>query len=185
MSLSLTVVVMVSLIVVMRNCLKVNVGQLHRSHKEQPRSSNLIVVMRLSLRAIMVNVLEKVSNNVLLLFQYTFQESELVDSVVSIFPGVTEGQANLLLDLYSSDVDKVVSILLEKVSLLQVFEAKRMVTPNRLVSVRATHVEDALRSLYREKYLILSLIEVEILESQVVDQDANFSHCCYVNCQAT
>ena len=68
MSLSFTAVVMVSLIVVMRNCLKVNVGQLHRSYKEQPCSSNLIVVTRLILRAIMVNVPEKVSNDVLLLF---------------------------------------------------------------------------------------------------------------------
>ena len=100
-------------------------------------------------------------------------KEEVARYIVDMFPHISEGQADLLCSLYDNDTDKVVTVICEGVSLstlLTMVKTKRMVTSSKLISVRATHiVEDALRLLYKGKYLISSPIEVELCEVPAVD----------------
>ena len=78
--------------------------------------------------------------------------------VHDMFTQVSAGQMHLLLDLYRNNVDLVVQVIFEEVSLTSLLtEFNKMVSVTKMMSVRSSHiVEDTLRLLYKGKFVVSS-----------------------------
>ena len=90
-----------------------------------------------------------------------------------MFPSMNNEQCIYLLDLFRGDVEEVIQLLLDGVSVapvLRKFKENNLVAPSKLIQVRPDHiVEDGMRLLYKSEVCISSPVEVEIVDVPAVD----------------